>query len=159
MTQVLISYASNIRSINLGNWGKTRDVLSPLVFQAIFFFFPSFSVRDFSTLRTIKRCYFLSPKLMFFNLGVFNRAALVFSGNEIGQPGTLSIMLVCFTSSGMRTEYCFGLDIDYFLYCILEAIQFAVVLLYFSPDKRFQTLSKAFNYSRFFQSPISVKFS
>ena len=124
MTQVLASHAANVGDIDLGSWGGTRVVSSPLVFQAtlLFFLLLSFSVGGFSALGTIRRGCFLSPGLRFFNPGVVYRAALALSGGRVGWPGTLRTMLVCFTSSRARTEYRFGLSVNYFLYCILEAV-------------------------------------
>ena len=138
MTQVLVSRAGNVGDIDLGGWGRTRVVLSLLVFQAtlLLLFLPSFSVRGFSALGTVRRGHFLSPGLRFFNPGVFHRAALALSGGGIDWPGILRIMLVCFTRSKARIECRLSFGVNYFLYCILKAVQFAAVLLYFGSDRR-----------------------
>ena len=139
MTQVLASRVESVGDIDLSGWGGTRVISSPLVFQAmlLFLLFPSFSVRGFSAFETVKRGCFMSPGLRFFNPEVFYKTVIALTRGGIGWPGILRIMLVCFTSSETRTEYCLGLGIDYFLYCVLEAVQFAIVLLHFGPDRRF----------------------
>ena len=54
MTQVLASRAGNVGGIDIGGWGRTRVVLSPLVFQATLslLLLPSFLVRGLAILRT-----------------------------------------------------------------------------------------------------------
>ena len=118
MSQVLATRAGNVGDIDLGGWGGTRVISSPLVFQVTLLlpFLPSFSVGAFSALGTVKKRCFLSPGLRFFNPWVFYRAALALSGGEVGWPGTLRTLLVCFTSSRARTECRLGLGVDCFLY-------------------------------------------
>ena len=124
MSQVLASHPGNVGEIDFGGWGGTRVVSSPLVFQTtlLLSFFLSFSVRGFSALRTLRRGRFQSPGLRFFNSGVFHRATLALSAGRVGWPGTLRTMLVCFTSSGARTECRLGLGVNCFLYYVLEAV-------------------------------------
>lgn len=87
--------------MDLGNWGGVRVVSSLLMFYMtlLFSLFPSFFVRGFCALKTVKRGRFLSPGPRFFNLGVFHRAALALSNGGIGWLDTPKTMLVCFISS------------------------------------------------------------
>ena len=54
MTQVLASCAGNIGGIDLGGWGRTRVISSPLVFQATLslFLLPSLLVEGLAILGT-----------------------------------------------------------------------------------------------------------
>lgn len=109
-----------------------------LVFANSIFLFPLiFLVGSFSALEMIERVCFLSLSLRFFNLEIFYRAALVFSSSGVSWPDKTKTILIFFTSSRKRLEYCFSYNVNHFLYCILEVVQFAVALLYFSPDRRF----------------------
>lgn len=104
---------------------------------ALFFFLFLGLVRVLSIFGMVKRYYFLNLGLKFFNFRVFYKTVLVLSGDEIGWLDISRIMLVCLASSRARPKWFFGLNVNCFLYQLLEAVQFMTTLLYFGSNRKF----------------------
>ena len=108
MTQVLASRAGNVGGIDLGGWGGTKVVSSPLVFQATLLLplLPSFSVGGFNALVMVRRGRFLSLDLGFFHPRVFHRAArgTSFGYSGVCWPRTSRTVLIHLSSGGARPD-------------------------------------------------------
>lgn len=150
LAQFFADSNKRVGNIDISDWSRNRVSLNLITIIFLLFLLPSFFVRDFSAFKMVKRDCFLSLDLRVFNLGVFYKTTLALSSSKIGWSYISRTILVSFTSSRAKSECCFSLNLNYFLYHVFEIVQFVAALLYFSPDRRFYTFLKVFNFCRFF---------
>ena len=108
MTQVFASHTGNVGCIDLGGWGGTKVISSPLVFQTtlLLLLVLSFSVRGFNDLVMVRKGRFLSPDLGFFHLKVVHKATwgTSFGYSGVCWSGTSRTVLIHLSSGGAKPE-------------------------------------------------------
>lgn len=104
----------DVHCIDFG--GQDGIFFVPLFLLPLLFYFRPSLFGALNALKTMRKDRFLSPGLWFFNFRLIYRAAIALTGSGIGWQGTPRTILICFTSSKARSECCFGLVVNSFLY-------------------------------------------
>ena len=112
-----LTWLGCVDSASQGEAFLTSSVLL-LPFATVFFLPPSLSGRLRVT--EVRSCWFRSPDLRLFLLGVLYWLALVLGHDGVGWPGALGTVLVHIFSDGPRPWVCLGLGNNCFLHYLEE---------------------------------------